>query len=55
VLVLSSHAELSYAERLLGMEVNSRSLGYLLKERVGELMQSLPARWSSTRTSSIGW
>jgi DNA-binding NarL/FixJ family response regulator len=39
LLVLSSHAEVSYAERLLGLEADTRSLGYLLKERVGDLRQ----------------
>ena len=39
LLVLSSHAELSYAERLLNLEADSRALGYLLKERVGDLSQ----------------
>jgi DNA-binding NarL/FixJ family response regulator len=38
LLVLSSHAEVSYAERLLALD---GSLGYLLKERVGDLGQLL--------------
>jgi DNA-binding NarL/FixJ family response regulator len=37
LLVLSAHAETAYAERLLNMQESSRSLGYLLKERVGDL------------------
>ncbi len=36
LLVLSSHAEVSYAERLLAL---SAGVGYLLKERVGDLGQ----------------
>jgi len=38
LLVLSSHAEVSYAERLLALD---GSLGYVLKERVGDLRQLL--------------
>ncbi len=37
ILVLSSWAEVRYAERLLRMEDSSRSVGYLLKERVADL------------------
>jgi len=37
LLVLSSYAELSFARRLLGMEEDVRAVGYLLKERVGDL------------------
>jgi DNA-binding NarL/FixJ family response regulator len=37
LLVLSSYAEVTYAERLLNMEEDSRALGYLIKERVGNL------------------
>jgi len=43
LLVLSSHAEVAYAERLLAIEENSRSLGYLLKERVGNLTELVQA------------
>jgi DNA-binding NarL/FixJ family response regulator len=43
LLVLSSHAELSYAERLLSMETSPRAVGYLLKERVGDLGQLVAA------------
>jgi DNA-binding NarL/FixJ family response regulator len=39
LLVLSSYAELSFAERLLSIEERSRSIGYLLKDRVGDLTQ----------------
>lgn len=44
LLVLSAYAEVAYAERLLGIEEHTRSVGYLLKERVGnvdELVESL--------------
>jgi DNA-binding NarL/FixJ family response regulator len=35
LLVLSSYAEVEYAERLLNLDEHSRAVGYLLKERVG--------------------
>jgi DNA-binding NarL/FixJ family response regulator len=44
LLILSLYAEVSYAERLLNIEEHSRAIGYLLKERVGnvdELIESL--------------
>jgi DNA-binding NarL/FixJ family response regulator len=44
LLVLSSaDAEPSHAQRLLGVEPAPRSIGYLLKERVGELTQLIEA------------
>jgi DNA-binding NarL/FixJ family response regulator len=43
LLVLSSYAEVAYAERLLTMEEDSRSIGYLLKERVGNLTELVEA------------
>jgi len=39
LLVLSSYAEIAYAERLLGIEEDARAVGYLLKERVGNLTE----------------
>jgi len=39
LLVLSSYAEVAYAERLLTMQEESRAVGYLLKERVGDLTE----------------
>ncbi|RZU49452.1 DNA-binding NarL/FixJ family response regulator [Krasilnikovia cinnamomea] len=39
LLVLSSYAEVAYAERLLHMQDESRAIGYLLKERVGDLAE----------------
>lgn len=39
VLVLSSYAEVAYAERLLSMQQHSYAVGYLLKERVGNLTE----------------
>ncbi len=43
LLVLSSYAEVAYAERLLSMQDNSRAVGYLLKERVGDLSELVDA------------
>ncbi|GIG90653.1 response regulator transcription factor [Plantactinospora endophytica] len=43
LLVLSSYAEVAYAERLLSLEEESRAVGYLLKERVGELAELVGA------------
>jgi DNA-binding NarL/FixJ family response regulator len=43
LLVLSSFAEPGYAERLLRIETSSRSIGYLLKDRVGNLGQLIEA------------
>ncbi len=37
LLVLSHYAEAAYAERLLNLDEDSRSVGYVLKERVGNL------------------
>ncbi|WP_157254150.1 response regulator transcription factor [Nonomuraea typhae] len=37
ILVLSSYAELAFAERLLVMEAEPHAVGYLLKERVGDV------------------
>ncbi|MGB2568577.1 MULTISPECIES: response regulator transcription factor [Micromonospora] len=39
LLVLSSHAEVAFAQRLLSMEEDTRGVGYLLKERVGEVAE----------------
>jgi DNA-binding NarL/FixJ family response regulator len=39
LLVLSTHAELAYAERLLSLQENSHAVGYLLKDRVGRLLE----------------
>ncbi|HZM76335.1 MAG TPA: response regulator [Candidatus Limnocylindrales bacterium] len=43
VLVLSSFAELAYAERLLSMQQHSHAVGYLLKDRVGDLTELVNA------------
>jgi DNA-binding NarL/FixJ family response regulator len=43
LLVLSSQGEVSYAQRLLGMPGESRALGYLLKDRVGNLDELIDA------------
>ncbi|MBC6449019.1 response regulator transcription factor [Actinokineospora xionganensis] len=43
LLVLSSQGEVSFAQRLLGMPGESRALGYLLKERVGDLDELVDA------------
>jgi DNA-binding NarL/FixJ family response regulator len=43
LLVLSSYAEVEYAERLLNLEEHSRSVGYLLKERVGTIAELVEA------------
>jgi DNA-binding NarL/FixJ family response regulator len=37
LLVLSGVAEVAYVERLLNLEEHSRSVGYLLKDRVGDV------------------
>jgi DNA-binding NarL/FixJ family response regulator len=39
LLVLSAHAEIAYARRLLNIEEDSKGIGYLLKERVGDLSE----------------
>lgn len=39
LLVLSTHAEIAYAQRLLNIEEDSQAIGYLLKERVGEVRE----------------
>jgi len=39
LLILSSYAEVAYAERLLSIQDDSHALGYLLKERVGNLSE----------------
>jgi DNA-binding NarL/FixJ family response regulator len=43
LLVLSAHAEVTYAERLLHLEERSRSIGYLLKDRVGNVGELVAA------------
>jgi DNA-binding NarL/FixJ family response regulator len=43
LLVLSSQGEVSFAQRLLGMPGEARALGYLLKERVGDLDELIDA------------
>ncbi|MEU5266454.1 response regulator transcription factor [Amycolatopsis sp. NPDC021455] len=43
LLVLSSYAEAAYAERLLGIEQGTGAVGYLLKERVGDVAELLDA------------
>jgi DNA-binding NarL/FixJ family response regulator len=43
LLVLSSYAEVAYAEWLLSMQDDSRAIGYLLKERVGNLSELVEA------------
>jgi len=43
LLVLSHYAEVAYAERLLNIEENSHVIGYLLKERVGNLTELIDA------------
>jgi DNA-binding NarL/FixJ family response regulator len=43
LLVLSAHAEVAYAERLLNLEERSRSIGYLLKDRVGDVDELVDA------------
>lgn len=43
LLVLSSYAEVSFAQRLLSMQDDSRAVGYLLKERVGDLDELVEA------------
>jgi DNA-binding NarL/FixJ family response regulator len=43
LLVLSSQGEVSFAQRLLGMPGEPRALGYLLKERVGDLDELVDA------------
>jgi DNA-binding NarL/FixJ family response regulator len=43
LLVLSAHAEVAYAERLLKLEERSRSIGYLLKDRVGNVDELVDA------------
>ncbi|SCL40931.1 DNA-binding response regulator, NarL/FixJ family, contains REC and HTH domains [Micromonospora pallida] len=43
LLVLSSYAEVAFASRLLSMEADTRSVGYLLKDRVGEIAELVAA------------
>lgn len=43
LLVLSAQGEVSFAQRLLGMPGESRALGYLLKDRVGNLDELIDA------------
>jgi DNA-binding NarL/FixJ family response regulator len=43
LLLLSTHAEVAYAERLLNLQENSHGVGYLLKERVGQLSEIVDA------------
>jgi DNA-binding NarL/FixJ family response regulator len=43
LLVLSSQGEVSFAQRLLGLPGEPRALGYLLKERVGNLDELVDA------------
>jgi DNA-binding NarL/FixJ family response regulator len=43
LLVLSSYAEVAYAERLVAIETDARAVGYLLKERVGDLTELVDA------------
>jgi DNA-binding NarL/FixJ family response regulator len=43
LLVLSSQGEVSFAQRLLSMPGESRALGYLLKDRVGNLDELIDA------------
>lgn len=43
LLVLSSYAEVAYAERLLSIEQESHAIGYILKERVGNLAELVNA------------
>ena len=43
LLVLSSYAEAAYAERLISMEQDTAAVGYLLKERVGDVAELLDA------------
>lgn len=43
LLVLSAQGEVSYAQRLLGMPGEPRALGYLLKDRVGNLDELVDA------------
>jgi DNA-binding NarL/FixJ family response regulator len=43
LLVLSSYAEVAYAERLVAIEPDAHAVGYLLKERVGNLAELIDA------------
>lgn len=43
LLVLSSQGEVSFAQRLLGLPGEARALGYLLKDRVGNLDELVDA------------
>jgi DNA-binding NarL/FixJ family response regulator len=43
LLILSGVVEVAYVERLLNMEEHSRSVGYLLKERVGDVDELVEA------------
>ncbi|HZM82729.1 MAG TPA: response regulator transcription factor [Candidatus Limnocylindrales bacterium] len=43
VLVLSQYREVAYAERLLNMQEHCHAVGYLLKERVGNLTELVSA------------
>jgi DNA-binding NarL/FixJ family response regulator len=43
LLLLSTYAEVAYAERLLNMQEETHAVGYLLKERVGNLGEVVDA------------
>ncbi len=43
LLLMSDHAEVAYAERLLNLQENSTAVGYLLKQRVGRLADVVDA------------
>ena len=43
LLLLSTHAEVAYVQRLLNLQENSHAVGYLLKERVGRLSEVVDA------------
>lgn len=43
LLVLSSYAEAAYAERLVAIEPDTHAVGYLLKERVGNVAELIDA------------
>jgi DNA-binding NarL/FixJ family response regulator len=43
LLILSTHADAAFAERLLNLHEDARAVGYLLKERVGDLGEVVAA------------
>lgn len=43
LLILSANAEVAYAERVLNIEDDARGVGYLLKERVGDVSELIDA------------